>query len=61
MDKLAVLMELMDEEELRQFKETLKRGVLSDMGYASDGESPYDYQTLESLLDEEGEGKRLRR
>ena len=61
MDKLAVLVELMDEEELRQFKETLKRGVLTDMGYASDGESPYDYQTLESLLDEEGQGKRLRR
>jgi hypothetical protein len=61
MDKLALLMELMDDEELRQFKETLKREVLSDMGYASDGESSYDYQTLESLFDEEGEDKRLRR
>ena len=61
MDKLTVLMELMDEEELRQFKETLKQGVLSDMGYADDGESPFNYDSLESLLDEESQGKRLRR
>ena len=61
MDKLAVLMELMDEEERLQFKETLKRGVLSDMGYASDGESPYNDDTLESLLDEESHQKRPRR
>ena len=59
-DRLALLLELMDEDERSAFKESLKQGVLADMGYHGDGESPFNYDTLESLLDEGDQEKRLR-
>lgn len=55
MSKMDMLMEMMDEDERRAFKETLKRQMLNNL---SDGELNYDAESLESLMDEE---KRLRR
>lgn len=52
-DKIALLMEMMDEDELADFKQTLKREVLTDMGYGG-GDS------LASLLDDENPRKHLR-
>lgn len=60
-DRLSLLLELMDDDERVAFKESLKQGVLSDIGYHGDGESPFNYDTLESLLDEGNQEKRLRR
>ena len=57
-DTLALLLELMDDEEREAFKETLKRRVLEDMG-VDDGELPYAAETLESLLEEEHSTRRL--
>ena len=60
-EQLALLMDLMDDEELAAFKETLKRRVLADPAY-EDGELPYGSETLESLLrDDDGGRKQLRR
>ena len=60
-EQLALLMDLMDDEELAAFKETLKRRVLADPAY-DDGELPYRSETLESLLrDDDGGRKQLRR
>ena len=55
-DKLALLMEMMDEGEREAFKRKLQRQVLDDAGYHDaydDGELPVDADTLESLLDED--------
>ena len=52
-DKIALLMEMMDEDELADFKQTLKREVLTDLGY-SGGDS------LASLLDDDNPRKHLR-
>lgn len=48
-DKLALLLDLMDEDERVAFKETLKQQVLDDAHY-DDGELPYSGDSLESLL-----------
>lgn len=40
-DKLALLLELMDEDERQAFKESLKRRYINDVGV--DGELPYDF------------------
>lgn len=58
LDKIALLMELMDEDEQADFKATLKREVLSDMGYKN--HESYDGESLESLLDDVEQQKRLR-
>jgi hypothetical protein len=50
--KLALLLELMDEDEREAFKETLKRRVLDDMT-SGDGELLADAATLESLLSDQ--------
>ncbi|MBN1967625.1 MAG: hypothetical protein JW910_23415 [Anaerolineae bacterium] len=49
-DRLALLLSLMDEDELAAFKEALKQRVLADVGGPDDGELPYDTQTLEALM-----------
>jgi hypothetical protein len=56
--RMRMLLELMDPDEREAFKEILKQQMLRDM---ADGELPYGAQTLESLLDDQDEGKRLRR
>jgi hypothetical protein len=50
--KLALLLELMDDDEREAFKETLKRRVLDDMT-SGDGELLADAATLESLLSDQ--------
>ena len=59
-DKMSLLMDLMDDDELAAFKTTLKQRVMEDMHY-DDGELPYDDETLVSLLDEGRPTKILRR
>lgn len=56
-DKLALLMELMDEAEREAFKEALKQRVLEEAGSRSDGELPYDLETLEALTYGEEAGR----
>ena len=48
-DTLALLLELMDDEEREAFKEALKQRTLDNIGY-DDGELPYSNETLASLL-----------
>lgn len=59
-EQLALLMDLMDDEELAAFKETLKRRILADPAY-EDGELPFAEETLKSLLNDEDAGKSRRR
>ncbi len=49
-DRLSILLELMDADELADFKERLKAQILTDAAADRDGELPYDAATLESLL-----------
>jgi hypothetical protein len=49
-DKLALLLELMDEDERIAFKESLKQRVLGSEG---DGELPYDVGLLDAIEQEE--------
>lgn len=56
-DKLALLLELMDENERMAFKEALKQRVLDD---ESDGELPYDAELLEALEQEQAASRRSR-
>lgn len=58
-DKLALLMDLMDEDERAAFKEALKQRVLHDAHY-DDGELPFASNTLESLMVEETHRKNSR-
>ena len=58
-EQMALLTDLMDDDERDDFKERLKRRILEDTNYA-DGELPETGGTLESLLGEE-QAKRLRR
>ena len=57
-DYLAMLLDLMDDDERQAFMERLEQRALDDAGF-SDGELPYGSDTLESLL-KENTGKRLR-
>ena len=59
-DKLALLMELMDEDERAAFKSTLKQRLLDSADYA-DGELPYSGETLAALLNEERDASARRR
>ncbi len=53
-DRLATLLALMDEDERQAFKETLKQRMLDSLTQpATDGELPYDSDTLETLLQEQ--------
>ena len=56
-DKLALLLELMDEDERMAFKEALKQRVL---GSESDGELPYSVELLEVLEQQESASRRAR-
>jgi len=56
-DKLALLLELMDDDERAAFKETLKQQVLAG---ESDGELPYDAELLEALEQEQTASRRSR-
>lgn len=49
LDKLGLLMELMDEDERYAFKEVLKRQVLAEAAYADDGEIPLDVEEVARL------------
>lgn len=49
-DRLALLMELLDEDERAAFKEALQARALDDMRLGGDGELPADEQTLSELL-----------
>jgi hypothetical protein len=59
-DKLALLLELMDDDEREAFKEALKRRTLDNIGY-DDGELPYSSETLASLLEDQESQDRLRK
>jgi hypothetical protein len=54
-DKLALLMEMMDEDERQAFKAALQQRLLQESGNMAydDGELPYGAETLESLLDDD--------
>lgn len=52
-DQLGMLLSLMDEDELADFKERLKTRVLDDMSHLSDGETAYDAVSIEALLGED--------
>jgi hypothetical protein len=52
-DQLQLLLSLMDEDEVAAFKARLADRVLGDADRLSDGELPYDIDTLESLLSDE--------
>jgi len=54
-DRLAMLLELMDEHERREFLDRLKAQVLDDMRSNDDGELTVNALTLESLLESEQE------
>jgi hypothetical protein len=56
-DKLALLLELMDDDERRAFKDALKQRVLDGEG---DGELPYDAELLEALEREQTASRRSR-
>jgi hypothetical protein len=56
-DKLALLLELMDEDERLAFKEALKQRVLAS---ESDGELPYGVGLLETLEQKDGASRRSR-
>lgn len=56
-DKLALLLELMDNDERRAFTEALKQRVLEG---ESDGELPYDAELLEALEQEPAASRRSR-
>ena len=58
-DQLAVLLELMDEDEREMFQERLRQRMIGETGYA-DGELPDTGETLDSLLAEEVSARRLR-
>ena len=53
-DKLSLLLELMDDEERAAFKKRLERQVLEEANVGEDGELPDEGNTLESLFYEEG-------
>jgi hypothetical protein len=55
--KLALLLELMDEDERMAFKESLKQQVL---GGESDGELPFEAGLLEAVEQEEAASRRSR-
>ncbi len=59
-DKLALLMDLLDEDERAAFKARLMDEVLAEAGSGSDGELPYDADSLEALLGDQ-ESARTRR
>lgn len=56
--RMALLLEMMDEDERETFKESLKRRVLNDMRFSEDGELP---SATADLWDEQAADKRLRR
>ena len=60
-EKLAMLMELMDEDERQAFKARLERQVLAEIGTAGDGELPHGSETLESLMQEDEAEQHMRR
>ena len=52
-DMMALLMELMDEDERAAFKQKLQARVLRDAGYGEDGEIPDERVSLETLMHDE--------
>ena len=52
-DMMALLMELMDEDERAAFKQKLQERVLRDAGYGEDGEIPDQRVSLETLMHDE--------
>ena len=59
-DRLALLLELMDDEERAVLQARLMDEVLSEARSTSDGELPYDAISLEALLEEKGPESALR-
>jgi hypothetical protein len=60
--RLALLLELMDEDERQAFKERLQRQVLDEAYLTDDGEIAYRGQSLKTLLEDEAEQhQRLRK
>ncbi len=59
-DKLALLMDLLDEDERAAFKARLMDEVLAEAGSGSDGELPYDAESLEALLGDQESARSLR-
>lgn len=58
--RLAALMDMMDDDERAAFKESLKRRVLAEQRLYDDGEFYGDPATLDSLLHDDYDDKRLR-
>ncbi len=58
--RLAALMDMMDEDERAAFKASLKRRVLAEQRLNDDGEFYGDPATLDSLLRDDYDEKRLR-
>lgn len=58
-DKLSLLLALMDDDERLAFKEALKQRLLDSATGPTDGELPYDAESLEALLDGQDSGRRL--
>ena len=53
-DKLALLRDLLDDDALAAFKETLKQRVLDSVSGGDDGELPLDAATFEALATDDG-------
>jgi hypothetical protein len=53
-DRLAVLLELMDDEERAEFKTMLKQRILDNVDRAQDGELPLNDTSLADLLHDDG-------
>ena len=58
-EQLALLLELMDDDERAAFKERLQQRVLDNLG-DNEGELPETGETLEALLTKNGSARRLR-
>lgn len=56
LDRAALLLELMDEDEQAAFKSALKQRVLGDLHQAGDGELPLSAEVLAALAGEETAG-----
>lgn len=57
-DMMAVLMELMDEDERAAFKQRLEERVLGDAGFTDDGEIPDSRVSLDALMEEDRDSLR---
>lgn len=60
-DHVAVLLEMMDDDERAAFKAELKQRILNDVDRVQDGELPLGDTTLAALLSDDGTSRAKRR